>query len=252
MTITLEDAMDGLAALFAPKHGDPEYHRPRVTDYRMHVAEFDAGRVKPSDVLGRNCRDVYTDPKKTAREWLYKQVVTELAMSQYEAPPVEPGQNVITWHTAAEDSIRWIGVDPSDPDLSMIRLNIGMRDKTVGSHLTCPRADVAPTWMPLPDAADERIDIQKATKPGPWVAGPWRLHVPIGTGSARPHEKWFRTRAEATRYGRVWLAVLDFHLAVSEGVTDPWEEHRIANNTHLNYRRFPDKPVASSLTGDTK
>jgi hypothetical protein len=137
-------------------------------------------------------------------------------------PMVYAGQKVITWHTADENAIVWMGEDPDDPARSLIRLNIGLRSNNIGSHIYCPYEDVAPAGTPLVDAKDPRIDIQNLPKPGPWLPGRWRLNVPMNDG--RTHEKWFRTKREAYRYGQVWLTVLDFHNAVAESTTDPWKE----------------------------
>lgn len=116
-----------------------------------------------------------------------------------------------------EKGARWMG--PSDdPRVASMRVSFGAEL----SEVCCEMTTVAPYGTELADPKDPRLDILQALKkPASWLAGKWRLRVPQ-LDSIAPHEGWFATRKDAVAYGRVHLAVVDFHNAAAEAAVDQW------------------------------
>jgi hypothetical protein len=221
MTDLLErfcDAMDERAGKPAPEQrwGMPEYHRAKLPESVKDLRDYDAGKLTPRQVLGADHKQVYVDSKLVARMWLYSQVMTNLRLSRV-GSALTVGEKIISHRLAdtAERPVIWNG--PDDDDRTTFAMQIGLSRQEM--RVWCPATDAAPSWMPLPSDKDSRIRIEKLTKPAPWLAGPWRLAVPAKTESGE-HEKWFASKRDATAYARVWLAVLDYHDAVT-GYVDP-------------------------------
>lgn len=149
---------------------------------------------------------------------MQEQVAAAAAAAAQPEPLIKPG-DVVIGAGYPETGCIWLG-EPQDSRFSTYKMGIWTQDKP---ELECPVTNVAPLGTPLADAKDERLHVeQMPKKPAPWLAGKWRLRVPQ-LDTIQPHERWFATKKDAVEYGRVWLAIIDFHNAAAEAKTDRWK-----------------------------
>lgn len=123
---------------------------------------------------------------------------------------IKVGDLVIT--NQGKDTYLWQG--PSDtPGTSTFSFALG-RGET--SKIWTSISNIAPSGTPLADPKDDRVDVVKGQKPGPWLPGDWCLRLRISGGLTI--EGWFKTKTDALERARYVLAVHDFHTSAAAAV----------------------------------